>query len=135
MPWSRRASDGRAKTAVEDRGCCDRFPEEGRVDGITQDGKYGDQSHGALMAAIVEKEAPLQTDPAPVESTPDEPVTDEKSQGFQVFLNILIDDAVFKDAAFSSVDYALLYHGPVLLFDHRALISVLQDMVLARDYL
>jgi len=46
--------------------------------GIKQDGKYGDQSHAALMAAIAEKDAPLQTDPVPAEPTQEEPVTTEK---------------------------------------------------------
>ncbi|MBQ3760380.1 MAG: peptidoglycan-binding protein [Clostridia bacterium] len=46
--------------------------------GIKQDGKYGDQSHAAFMAAIAEKDAPLQTDPAPAEPVQDEPVTNER---------------------------------------------------------
>ena len=46
--------------------------------GIKQDGKYGDQSHAALMAAIAEKDAPLQTDPAPAEPVQEEPATAEK---------------------------------------------------------
>ena len=46
--------------------------------GIKQDGKYGDQSHAALMVAIAEKDAPLQTDPAPADPVRGEPVATGK---------------------------------------------------------
>ena len=48
---------------------------------IKEDGKYGSQSHAALMAAIAEKDAPQQTEPeepAPSDPPQEEPVEPEK---------------------------------------------------------
>ena len=46
--------------------------------GIKQDGKYGDQSHAALMAAIAEKDVAQQTEATPAEPPHEEPATGEK---------------------------------------------------------
>ena len=47
--------------------------------GIKQDGKYGSQSHAALMAAIAEKDVAQQTEPTPAEPTQEVPENPEKN--------------------------------------------------------